>query len=110
MDDLFFVLVEGVSATITFVLVWFMAKPYRMTGESRFLGLPIGFAFLGASYIFMGASLSLGESSLLKEMKWLQLFSGAYAFVFIAAAYRLSSETPEQKARLLIDDRSDCNT
>jgi len=102
MDNLFFVLVEGVSAAIAFVLVWFMVKPYRMTGENRFLGLPIGFAFLGVSYIFMGASLSLGESSLLDEMRWLQLFTGAYAFVFIAVTYHLSFETHERKARLLM--------
>jgi hypothetical protein len=102
MDNLFFVLVEGVSAAIAFVLVWFMVKPYRMTGENRFLGLPIGFAFLGVSYIFMGASLSLGESSLLDDVRWLQLFTGAYAFVFIAVTYHLSFETREQKARLLM--------
>lgn len=102
MDNLFFVLVEGVSAAIAFALVWFMVKPYRMTGENRFLGLPIGFAFLGVSYIFMGASLSLGESSLLDDVRWLQLFTGAYAFVFIAVTYHLSFETREQKARLLM--------
>jgi len=102
MDNLFLVLVEGLSAAIAFALVWFMVKPYRMTGENRFLGLPIGFAFLGVSYIFMGASLSLGESSLLDEMRWLQLFTGAYAFVFIAVTYHLSFETREQKARLLM--------
>lgn len=102
MDNLFLVLVEGLSAAIAFALVWFMVKPYRMTGENRFLGLPIGFAFLGVSYICMGASLSLGESSLLDEMRWLQLFTGAYAFVFIAVTYHLSFETREQKARLLM--------
>jgi hypothetical protein len=102
MDNIILVLIEGVSAAITFILVWFMAKPYRMTGESRFLGLPIGFAFLGVSYVFMGASLSLGESSLLDATKWLQLFSGAYAFVFLSVTYYLSSETREQKARMLM--------
>lgn len=102
MDNLVLVVVEGISAAMTFMLVWFMAKPYRMTGESRFLGLPLGFAFLGVSYIFMGASLSLSESSLLGEMKWLQLFSGAYAFVFLSVTYHLSSETREHKARLLM--------
>jgi hypothetical protein len=102
MENIFLVLVEGISAAITFVLVWFMVKPYRMTGQSRFLGLPIGFLFLGFSYIFMGASLSVGESSFLEELKWLQLFTGAYGFVFIAVTYHLSSEMGEQKVRLLM--------
>lgn len=102
MDDLFLILAEGISAAMTLILVWFMIKPYKMTGESRFLGLPMGFMFLGVSNIFMVVSLLLGESSLFGEFRWLQLYTEVYAFVFLAVTYYLSPKTREQRARLLM--------
>jgi len=42
--------VEVVSAIICFILVKFMIKPFRLMGEERYLGLPLGFGFLGISY------------------------------------------------------------
>jgi predicted neutral ceramidase superfamily lipid hydrolase len=102
MDNLFLILAEGISAAMTLVLVRFMIKPYRMTGESRFLGLPMGFTFLGVSNIFMAVSLLPGESSLFGEFKWLQLYTGAYTFIFLAMTYRLSPKTRERRARLLM--------
>ena len=102
MNNLVLILLESISAVTALVLVRFMIKPYRMTGESRYLGLPLGFTFLGISYIFMGVSLFVEDPLVVDRVKWLQLFSGAYAFVFLAVTYHLSSETREQKARVLM--------
>ena len=102
MGDLFFSMVEGISAVIVLVLARFTTKPYRITGESRLLGLPMGFFFLGVSYVSMGASLVVAENNLIEGLKWLQLFTGTYAFTMFAVTYHLSSETKERTARLLM--------
>jgi hypothetical protein len=73
------------------VLLRFMTKPYRATGESRYLGLPLGFGFLGVSYIFAAFSLNL-EFLFLNSAKWLQLFTQAYAFSFLAMTYFYSTK------------------
>jgi hypothetical protein len=102
MNNLGLLISEGVSAALAFILVRFMIKPYRITGENRYLGLPLGFAFMGMSYIFMGASLFISDPSIAEKMQWLQLFTGAYAFVFLAVTYYFSAEKHEQKAHPLM--------
>jgi len=102
MENLTLIITEGISAALAFILVRFMIKPYRMTGENRYLGLPFGFAFLGLSYILMGASLSFSDPSIVEKMKWLQLFTGAYAFVFLTVTYYYSAKKYEQNVRLFI--------
>jgi len=93
MDNLALILVEIVSAVLCFVLLRFMIKPYRVTGEGRYLGLPLGFGFLGVSYILMGVALGFESSLFIDDIKWFQLFTQAYAFVFIAATYYFSKKS-----------------
>jgi len=102
MNNLGLIIIEIFSAALALILVRFMIKPYRMTGENRYLGLPLGFAFLAISYILMGASLSFVDPSLVEKMKWLQLFTGAYAFVFLAVTYYSSAKTHEKREHLLM--------
>jgi len=102
MNNQILIIIEGISATLAFMLVRFMIKPYRMTGENRYLGLPLGFTLLGVSYIFMGVSLSFSDSLIIEKMKWLQLFTGVYAFVFLAVTYYFSAKMPRQKVHLLM--------
>lgn len=94
------IVVELVSAVLCFVLVRFMINPYRATGESRYLGLPVGFSLLGFSYIFMIAALYFKSFSLIEETTWLTIFMEAYAFAFIAATYFFSKK-PADNSRLL---------
>ncbi len=92
MDNLALILAEVVSAIICFILVRFMMKPYQYMGESRYIGLPLGFAFLGMSYIFMGLALYFESFLFVEELKWLQLFTQAYAFAFLVVTYYFSKK------------------
>lgn len=102
MDNLILITLEGVSAAIAFVLVWFMIKPYQYTGNSEYLGLPLGFASLGVSYVFMGASLFFSNISTIEDIKWLQLFTGSYAFAFLTITYYFSGKTVRRKISVLM--------
>jgi hypothetical protein len=99
MDNLALTFIEVLSATICFVLLRFMIKPYRTTGEGRYLGLPLGFGFLGVSYILAGVSLYFESFLLVNDIKWFQLFTQAYAFAFLAATYYFSKK-PAKNTRL----------
>jgi len=100
MDNLVLILAEVVSAIICFILVRFMIKPYQYTGESRYFGLPLGFVFLGISYLFMGFALFSDTLIFIEDMKWLQLLTQAFAFAFLAVTYYFSKQSSERK-RLL---------
>jgi hypothetical protein len=102
MDNAALIVAEVVSATICFVLLRFMIKPYRITREGRYLGLPLGFGFLGVSYVFMGVALYFESFRFVEEIKWLQVFTQAYAFAFLAVTYRFSKR-PSDRSRLWWD-------
>jgi hypothetical protein len=97
IDNLIWTLIDAVSAFICFVLVWFMTKPYRYTGERRYIGLPFGFSFLGASYV-IGLIGFLESGGFVDVLRWVQLFTQSYAFAFLAVTYYFSKK--EKEARL----------
>lgn len=97
MDNAFLFVVEIISAVLCFILVIFMVKPYRYTGEGRYIGLPLGFGLLGFSYIFMGLTMVLGQVSFIEDMTWLQLFTQSYAFAFLTVTYYFSRRGHSQK-------------
>ena len=99
MENLALILMEVVSAILCFVLLRFMIKPYRTTGEGRYLGLPLGFGFLGVSYVLMGFALYFESFLFVDDIKWLQLFTQTYAFAFLAATYYFSKK-PAKSTRL----------
>lgn len=80
---------EVTSAILCFVLVWFMIKPYRYTREGRYVGLPLAFGFLGASYLF-SAIIYAQPSFFAEDVLWFQLVARTFAFVFLAATYYFS--------------------
>ncbi|MCL5949991.1 MAG: hypothetical protein M1490_05885 [Candidatus Bathyarchaeota archaeon] len=77
-----------------------MIKPYQLTGERKYLGLPFGFAFLGVSYILMGCALVFETFGFAQELSWLQILTQAYAFAFLAATYYFQKK-PTKNTRLL---------
>jgi hypothetical protein len=83
----FRVIYELTSAIICFILVWFMAKPYRYTKQGRYVGLPVAFGLLGASYFF--SALTYAQLfSFLDNLLWVQLVTRIFSFVFLAFTYR----------------------
>lgn len=97
MYDVERITIEIVSAIICFILVRFMIKPFRLTGETRYLGLPLGFSFLGISYAY--SALSYSPLFDFNNNGWVQLFVRAFAFLFLAVTYYFSKS--EKKPKLL---------
>jgi hypothetical protein len=82
-------IIEFVATIICFVLVRFMTKPYKLTREGSYLGLPLGFAFLGISYAL--AALTYSPIGFDPKLMWLPLLTRTFAFVFLATTYLFSN-------------------
>jgi len=98
-DQTIRVAVEIVSAILCFILLRFMIKPYRLTGEGRYLGLPLGFAFLFVSYVLGAITLSQLFSTYY-ELAWIPLLARTFAFAFLVVTYYFSKK-PSKYTRLL---------
>jgi hypothetical protein len=96
--DLDYYGVEGTSSLVCIIIIWFMTKPYRLTREGRYLGLPLGFSFLGISYALNAAAFSMN----IYQLAWLQLLTRTFAFIFLAATYYFSNKSSD-KNRLFWD-------
>ncbi len=96
MYELERITIETVSAIVCFVLVRFMIKPFRLTGETRYLGLPLGFGFLGISYAF--SALLFTSLFDFANIGWIQLFVRATAFLFLAVTYYFSKSESHSKS------------
>jgi hypothetical protein len=85
---------EVISTILVFILVRFMVKPYQLTRESRYLGLPLGFGFLGVTYALSAFSFAqpyfLGQAT-----PFIQLVLRAFAFIFLVVTYLFSRRTTE---------------
>jgi hypothetical protein len=92
------VAIEIISAVACFILIKFMIKPYEVTREGRYIGLPLGFSFLGFSY----AISAITYTQLINiELLWrFQLIFRAFSFVFLAVAYYFSKK-PSKNTRLI---------
>jgi hypothetical protein len=77
-----------------------MAKPYYATRENRYLGLPLGFGFLGASYT-LSAIAHVAPFSV-TTLTWLQLLARPFAFLFLTFTYYFSKK-PSKNTRLIWD-------
>lgn len=90
----FRVIYEFTSAILCFILVWFMAKPYRYTKQGRYVGLPLAFGLLGASYFF--SALTYAKLfSFPDNLLWVQLVTRIFSFVFLALTYRFPKRISE---------------
>ncbi len=94
------VTVEVVSVIVCFILVKYMIRPYWLTREARYLGLPLGFGFLGISY----AISAIAYTGLYHffELLWIQFLARTFAFVFLAMTYYFSKKT-SKNTRILWD-------
>lgn len=89
---------EIVSASVCFILLNFMVKPYRVTKQARLIGLPLGFGLLGLSYLFTGFSLYSDIPAYVQQLGWLHLIIQAYAFAFLAITYLFTEERFEARS------------
>lgn len=92
----FRVVYEIISTILCFILVKFMIKPYQITGESRYLGLPLGFSILGITYALSAIVFSqvnfFGNGTV-----YIQLVLRTFAFLFLAVTYYFSRKGGENK-------------
>lgn len=87
------IIIEVVSAVLYFTLVRYMYKPYSLTGEKKYLGLPLGFAFLGISEIFL--TIQIIYPSI--QLPGLSVATRTFAFVFLAITY--SQPNPKETTK-----------
>jgi hypothetical protein len=90
---------EVFAAIICVILVRFMIVPYRLTGEGRYLGLPLGFGILGLSYIITLFSF-IEPFRYTLPITWLIHLTRTFAFVFFAMTYYFSNKSLK-KTRIL---------
>jgi hypothetical protein len=83
--------IEVVSAIMCFILVRFMIKPYEATGEGKYIGLPLGFGFLGATYLLSAFTIYI-PNILGGNTFYIQLVARTFAFLFIAITYYFSKK------------------
>jgi hypothetical protein len=82
-------IVEVVAAILCFVIVRFMEKPYELTRDGTYLGLPLGFAFLGTADAL--AALAYSPIGFDPKLLWLPQLTRTFAFVFLATTYLFSN-------------------
>lgn len=77
-----------------------MAKPFYATRENRYLGLPLGFGFLGVSYVLSAIAHIVPFS--VTALTWLQLLARPFAFLFLTFTYYFSKK-PSKNTRIIWD-------
>jgi hypothetical protein len=80
-----------------------MIKPYEITGESRYIGLPLGFGFLGATYVLSAFAYYMDSptpNTFDRNMFYIQLIARTFAFLFIAITYYFSKK-PTKNSQVL---------
>jgi len=96
MYDIPRITVELLSIIACIVLVRFMIKPYQLTREERYLGLPLGFAILGISFFFNIIALTVPFYSI-PVLTWPQHITRTFAFIFLATTYYFSNKSKNKR-------------
>jgi hypothetical protein len=94
LDALIRLALELSSAIICFILVWFMIKPYRLTGEGRYLGLPLGFGIMGISHVIAATVAFSGA------LNWFMLLFRTFSFLFLATTYFFSNNSSKKSQQV----------
>lgn len=80
--------ITAVSVSLSLAISRYFFKSYAFAGFGYLLGLPVGFAFLGASFIFEVSSLIYQADQLLyPALFWIQMTLQSQAFALIALSY-----------------------
>ncbi|HEX7031458.1 MAG TPA: hypothetical protein VF172_00515 [Nitrososphaera sp.] len=82
------VAITAISVSLSLMISRFFFRSYKFSGFGYLLGLPAGFAFLGASFIFEASSLIYKADPLLyPAFFWIQMTLQSEAFALIALSY-----------------------
>jgi len=98
------ILIEIISVIACCFLLRFMIKPYIVTREARYIGLPLGFGFLCTSYVLSAIAI-LQPYYFSSQFNWLQpleITFRAFAFTFLAVNYYFSRR-PTKSTRIFWD-------
>jgi len=80
--------ITGVSVLLAFGISRYFFKSYRFSGFGYLLALPVGFAFLGASFLFEMTSLMYRADPVLHPaLFWIQMSLQSEAFALVALSY-----------------------
>jgi hypothetical protein len=98
LNTAFLVTEETVSAVVCFFLVWFLIKPYLATREGRYLGLPLGFGFLGVTYVLSALThLISSPKFMVNDLAYFQLLARPFAFLFLVFTYYFSDKPSNKR-------------
>jgi hypothetical protein len=98
------ILIEIISVIACCFLLRFMIKPYIVTREARYIGLPLGFGFLCTSYVLSAIAI-LQPYYFSSQFTWLQpleITFRTFAFTFLAVNYYFSRK-PTKTSRIFWD-------
>ncbi|HXP49868.1 MAG TPA: hypothetical protein VN922_07945, partial [Bacteroidia bacterium] len=97
-------LITIASVALCSVISIYFLRSYRFSGFGYLLGLPIGFAVLGISFVFEQLSLIYQASNVLYHLFfWLQLVSQSEAFALIALSYMLKNRIRTKGSTTYLD-------
>src|SRR5215831_17172195 len=82
------------SVSLCSIISVYFFRSYRFSGFGYLLGLPIGFAVLGISFVFEQLSIIYQANSVLYHLFfWIQLAIQSETFALIALSYMLKNRT-----------------
>jgi len=97
-------LITIASVALCSVISIYFLRSYKFSGFGYLLGLPIGFAVLGISFVFEQLSLIYQASNVLYHLFfWLQLVSQSEAFALIALSYMLKNRVRTKGSTTYLD-------
>jgi hypothetical protein len=100
-------LITIASVSLCSVISIYFFRSYRFSGFGYLLGLPIGFAVLGVSFVFEQLSLIYQANSVLYHLFfWIQLAVQSEAFALIALSYMLKNRIHTKASTTYLDPSS----
>jgi hypothetical protein len=91
------VAIAAVSVALSLAISRSFFRSYSFAGFGYLLGLPVGFAFLAASYLFeLSSVLFQSDPVLHPAFFWIQMLLQAEAFALIALSYYYKSSATEK--------------
>jgi hypothetical protein len=100
-------LITIASVALCSVISIYFLRSYRFSGFGYLLGLPIGFAVLGISFVFEQLSLIYQANNVLYHLFfWIQLAVQSEAFALIALSYMLKNRIRTKGSTTYLDPSS----